>query len=90
MYMADYNIKDLEKLSRILAHTIRIWEKRYNIFSPDRTPTNRRKYSDDDLRQNPYIPEAFALSHFAGNNLPRCLYPGFFLHPGRYELHRQL
>lgn len=49
--MADYNIKDLEKLSGILAHTIRIWEKRYNLFSPDRTPTNRRKYSDNDLRR---------------------------------------
>ncbi len=49
--MADYNIKDLEKLSGILAHTIRIWEKRYNIFSPDRTDTNRRRYSDSDLRK---------------------------------------
>lgn len=51
MFMADYNIRDLEKLSGIMAHTIRIWEKRYKIFNPDRTDTNRRRYSDDDLRR---------------------------------------
>ena len=49
--MAEYTIKDLEKLSGILAHTIRIWEKRYGIFNPGRTDTNRRRYSDDDLRR---------------------------------------
>jgi MerR family transcriptional regulator, light-induced transcriptional regulator len=46
-----YSIKDLEVLSGIKAHTIRIWEKRYNLLVPERTDTNIRYYSDDDLRR---------------------------------------
>lgn len=46
-----YSIKDLEVLSGIKAHTIRIWEKRYNLLVPKRTDTNIRYYSDDDLRR---------------------------------------
>jgi len=49
--MAVYSIKDLEKISGIKAHTIRIWERRYNIISPDRTDTNIRKYNDTDLKK---------------------------------------
>ena len=49
--MSDYSIKDLEKLSGIKAHTIRIWEKRYNLVSPKRTATNIRYYSDEDLKK---------------------------------------
>lgn len=44
-----FSIKDLENLSGIKAHTIRIWEKRYQIFNPDRTDTNIRLYSLDEL-----------------------------------------
>ena len=40
-----FSIKDLEHLSGIKAHTIRIWEKRYNLLSPERTQTNIRMYS---------------------------------------------
>jgi len=47
--MSTYSIKDLEKLSGIKAHTIRIWEKRYHLIKPRRTDTNIRYYSDDDL-----------------------------------------
>ena len=47
--MAEYKIRDLEVLSGIKAHTIRIWEKRYNLFSPERTDTQIRTYTDDDL-----------------------------------------
>jgi len=49
--MGKYSIKELEQLSGIKAHTIRIWEKRYNIISPKRTPTNIRFYSDQDLKK---------------------------------------
>ena len=49
--MGQYSIKELEKLSGIKAHTIRIWEKRYNIIKPLRTATNIRFYSDDDLKK---------------------------------------
>ena len=48
--MANYSIKDLETLSGIKAHTIRIWEKRYELLSPARTDTNIRTYSDSDLK----------------------------------------
>jgi DNA-binding transcriptional MerR regulator len=47
--MAEYKIKDLEVLSGVKAHTIRIWEKRYNLLSPDRTETQIRLYTDEDL-----------------------------------------
>ncbi|MFW6326942.1 MAG: MerR family transcriptional regulator [Bacteroidota bacterium] len=49
--MAHYSIKDLENLSGIKAHTIRIWEKRYNLVSPERTSTNIRLYDDQDLKK---------------------------------------
>ncbi|HLT74609.1 MAG TPA: MerR family transcriptional regulator [Ohtaekwangia sp.] len=49
--MGKYSIKDLEQLSGIKAHTIRIWEKRHGIIAPARTPTNIRYYSDDDLKK---------------------------------------
>ena len=46
-----YSIKDLEKLTGIKAHTIRIWEKRYSIINPKRTETNIRYYTDEDLKK---------------------------------------
>lgn len=49
--MSTYYIKDLEKLSGIKAHTIRMWEKRYGIVTPVRTKTNIRCYSASDLKK---------------------------------------
>ncbi len=49
--MTLYSIKDLEHLSGIKAHTIRIWEKRYQLLDPNRTDTNIRSYSDEDVRR---------------------------------------
>ena len=51
MKAEGYSIKDLEILSGVKAHTIRIWEKRYKLLSPGRTDTNIRYYSDIDLRR---------------------------------------
>lgn len=48
--MSYYSIRDLEHLSGIKAHTLRIWEQRYNIVSPKRTDTNIRYYDDTDLK----------------------------------------
>jgi DNA-binding transcriptional MerR regulator len=48
--VSTYSIKDLEQLSGIKAHTLRIWEQRYNLLSPKRTDTNIRFYDDDDLK----------------------------------------
>jgi DNA-binding transcriptional MerR regulator len=41
---SQFSIKDLENLTGIKAHTIRIWEKRYNLLTPKRTETNIRYY----------------------------------------------
>lgn len=51
MNVQRYSISDLEKLTGIKAHTIRIWEKRYSIISPERTDTNIRYYSVRDLQR---------------------------------------
>lgn len=48
--MSTYSIKDLENLSGIKAHTLRIWEQRYDVITPKRTDTNIRYYSSDDLK----------------------------------------
>jgi len=48
--VSTYSIKDLEQLSGIKAHTLRIWEQRYNLLSPKRTDTNIRYYDDADLK----------------------------------------
>jgi len=46
-----FSIRDLENLSGIKAHTIRIWEKRYNLLAPERTSTNIRTYSLASLQK---------------------------------------
>ncbi len=46
-----FSIKDLENISGIKAHTIRIWEKRYGLLTPNRTDTNIRYYSLEDLQK---------------------------------------
>jgi DNA-binding transcriptional MerR regulator len=45
----DFTIRDLQNISGIKAHTIRIWEKRYNLLQPKRTDTNIRSYSHQNL-----------------------------------------
>lgn len=57
----NFSIKDLEHLSGIKAHTIRIWEKRYDILNPERTDTNIRSYSSENLQKLLNI--AFLNSH---------------------------
>ncbi len=49
--MRLYQITDLEQLTGIKAHTIRIWEKRYNLIEPDRTSTNYRRYNDEQVKK---------------------------------------
>ena len=48
--MNAFTIKDLENLSGIKAHTIRIWEQRYSFLRPQRSDTNIRYYSNDELK----------------------------------------
>ncbi len=51
MIKNKFSIKDLENFSGIKAHTIRVWEKRYELFEPARTQTNIRFYTLDDLQK---------------------------------------
>lgn len=45
-----YSIRDIEKLTHIKAHTLRIWEQRYGFPVPYRTDTNIRYYDDEQLK----------------------------------------
>lgn len=49
--MQEFSIKDLETFTGIKAHTIRMWEQRYGILEPQRTSTNIRYYTDNDLKR---------------------------------------
>ena len=49
--MNSFSIRDIENLSGIKAHTLRIWEQRYGIMSPQRRESNHRRYNSDDLKQ---------------------------------------
>lgn len=48
---SQFSIKDLENLSHVKAHTIRIWEKRYGLLEPSRTETNIRTYDLESLKR---------------------------------------
>jgi len=47
----QFSIKDMEVLSGVKAHTIRMWEQRFLMFEPRRTPGNIRYYNDSDLKK---------------------------------------
>jgi len=46
-----FNIRDIENLTGIKAHTLRTWEKRYGIIMPLNTPGKHRMYDNNDLKQ---------------------------------------
>jgi len=46
-----FNIRDIENLTGIKAHTLRTWEKRYGILMPLNTPGKHRMYDNNDLKQ---------------------------------------
>lgn len=48
--MSRFSIKDIELLTGIKAHTLRIWEQRYDILKPHRSETNIRWYDDEELK----------------------------------------
>ncbi len=49
--MNTFSIRDIENLSGIKAHTLRIWEQRYGIMSPQRRESNHRRYNSEDLKK---------------------------------------
>jgi len=61
--MKPYQINDLERLTGVKAHTIRIWEKRYSLISPNRTDTNRRYYDDDQVKRLLNVTTLLAKGH---------------------------
>lgn len=48
--MAEYSIHDVELISGVKAHTLRIWEQRYDFIKPHRSDTNIRSYNDEQLK----------------------------------------
>src|ERR1700759_2585592 len=48
--MNAFTIRDIENLCGIKAHTLRIWEQRYQILCPKRKAGNHRLYDNDDLK----------------------------------------
>lgn len=70
MQEARYSIKDLENFTGIKAHTIRIWEQRYELLTPRRTDTNIRFYLEEDLKKilniNLLYSNGFKISKIAG------------------------
>ena len=63
MVKTEFSIKDLENLSGVKAHTIRIWEKRYNLFCPERTDTNIRKYNLEGLKKLLNVTQLYNQGH---------------------------
>jgi len=61
--MESYQIKQLERMTGIKAHTIRIWEKRYGLITPHRTATNRRSYDERQVRKLLNVNTLLALGH---------------------------
>ena len=49
--MLKYSMSQVETLTGISAHALRVWERRYNFILPKRSPANIRYYSDDQLKQ---------------------------------------
>lgn len=70
--MRLYQITELEQLTGIKAHTIRIWEKRYNLIEPDRTSTNYRRYNGEQVKKllnvATLLSNGYKISKIAGLN----------------------
>lgn len=62
-----YPIKVVSQMTGLSVHVIRAWEKRYNVVEPDRTDTNRRMYSEDDIQKLKLLNDASNLGHNIGS-----------------------
>src|SRR5262245_54489787 len=49
--MNQFNIRDIENLCGVKAHTLRVWEQRYKLFVPKRKVSQHRVYDCDDLKE---------------------------------------
>lgn len=64
---SKYNIKSVSVLTNMNIHTIRAWEKRYSAVTPERTDTNRRMYSKEDIEKLNLLSEALRNGHSIGS-----------------------
>lgn len=64
--MIPYSIRAVSKRTGLTQHTIRAWEKRYQVLDPDRTSTNRRLYSESDVRKLLLLKEVMSHGHSIG------------------------
>ena len=71
--MQRFTIKDIENLTGIKAHTLRIWEQRYNVFIPKRKESLHRVYDNEDLKQLLHISFLYNSSwKNAPGQVPHC------------------
>lgn len=61
-----FSISAVARATGLTAHTIRAWEKRYQVTSPDRTKTNRRKYDEGDIERFKLLKRAIGNGHSIG------------------------
>lgn len=64
--MYKYPIKVVSQMTGLSVFVIRAWEKRYNVVSPERTETNRRLYSEDDIEKLKLLNSAVSMGHNIG------------------------
>lgn len=62
-----YPIKVVSQMTGLSVHVIRAWEKRYHVVEPDRTDTNRRLYSEEDIEKLRLLNDASHLGHNIGS-----------------------
>ena len=61
-----YAIKAVALRTGLTTHTIRVWERRYEVISPERTETNRRLYSEADIQKLLLLKKAIDAGHSIG------------------------
>jgi len=66
MSKASHPIKVVSRLTGLSAYVIRIWEQRYGAVKPDRTGTNRRLYSDQQVERLKLLREVTQAGHNIG------------------------
>jgi DNA-binding transcriptional MerR regulator/methylmalonyl-CoA mutase cobalamin-binding subunit len=67
--MADAHqaIRVVARRTGLSAHVIRIWEKRYGAVEPERTGTNRRLYSDEQIERLSLLRDITQAGHSIGH-----------------------
>ena len=67
MEEVQHSIKVAARRCGLSTHVIRVWEKRYDAVSPDRTDTNRRLYSEQEIERLKLLRAATLSGHSIGN-----------------------